>query len=155
MRKSLMQSSYTMDARMKKIRTYSELIQFKTYEERYEYLRLSGKVGDSIWGSHRYLNQLLYNSPEWARVRSKVITRDRACDLGIFGYDIIAERSIIVHHMNPITEEDILSKSPIVFDPEYLITVSDGTHKDIHYGICHGGFPCGERFKNDTAPWKL
>lgn len=136
-------------------RTYSELIQLRTYEDRYEYLRIKGKVGEPMWGSHRYLNQLLYNSPDWHRVRDKVITRDRACDMGVYGFDIIAERSIIVHHMNPITEEDIINKRAIVFDPEYLITVSADTHRDIHYGILHGGFPLGERYENDMAPWKL
>lgn len=139
------------------LRTYSELRRLKTYDARYDYLRLSGKVGEPIWNSHRRVNQLLYQSKFWMEVvRPKVITRDRGCDLGVYGYDITVDRDIIVHHMNPITEEDIINEEAIVFDPEYLITVSRQTHNDIHYGILRGGLPpLGERFENDMAPWKL
>lgn len=111
---------------------YSELIQFGTFEERFEYLKLTGVVGESTFGSGRYLNQLLYKSPEWKSVRQKVIIRDNGCDLGISDRQL--DNYITIHHMNPISKEDILNRNPKVFDLENLISCSDATHNAIHYG---------------------
>lgn len=135
------------------IRTYSELISLKTFEERYQYLRLGGKVGEATFGFDRYLNQIFYKDEVWLRSRDEVIIRDNACDLGIEGRDIY-ER-IIVHHMNPITKEQILNRDPVIFDPEYLITTIKNTHDAIHYGdeSLLMIIP-KERTKNDTCPWK-
>ena len=103
-----------------KLRTYSELKQLKTFEERYEYLKLGGQVGADTFGFDRYLNQVFYKSPEWQSVRNEVIVRDHGCDLGIEGREI--HTKILVHHMNPISKEDILQRSDILLNPEYLIT---------------------------------
>ena len=138
---------------MKKIRTYKELIRLPTFEERYEYLRIGGQVGDSSFGFDRYLNQALYRSREWLSIRNTIIVRDDGCDLGI------ADRSIgnriVVHHMNPITVEDIEDHNPDVFDPRYLICVSDLTHRAIHFGD-QSLLPKApvERRPGDTCPWK-
>lgn len=135
------------------IRTYSELMQFETIEERFEYLRIGGKIGEDTFGFDRYLNQMFYRLPEWKKTRRYVIIRDGGCDLGVEGYDI--SEIVIVHHMNPITKEQILNRDPVLFDPEYLITVSDPTHKAIHYGDSNL-LPkiYTERRKNDTCPWR-
>ena len=114
------------------IRTYSELIALPTFEERYQYLRLDGRVGKETFGFDRWLNQRFYKDPEWRSIRDDVIIRDNGCDLGIEGRDI--RSLIIVHHMNPITQEDILERRSILLDPENLICVTDRTHKAIHYG---------------------
>lgn len=114
------------------MKSYSELQKLKTYEERYEYLKLDGVVGSDTFGFNRYANQALYSSREWKTVRNKVITRDLGCDLGVEGYDINFKP--IIHHMNPITMEQIINRDPIIFDPEYLITVTHKTHNAIHYG---------------------
>lgn len=136
------------------IRTYSELIQFKTFEERFEYLKLSGKVGEDTFGFDRYLNQMFYTSPEWRAVRRAVITRDLGCDLGIPEFEII-DQKIMIHHMNPISKEDILNHSKYLLDPEYLITSSDNTHKAIHYGDKSLLYQAPViRRKNDTCPWR-
>lgn len=113
-------------------RCYSELCQLKTIQERYEYLKLPGLVGIATFGFDRYLNQVFYKSGPWKDVRKDVILRDCGCDLGILGYEI--EYGLVVHHMNPITERDILEQHEWVLDPEYLICVSATTHKAIHYG---------------------
>lgn len=139
---------------METIRTYSELSKLKTYRERYEYLKLGGVVGEDTFGFDRYLNQMFYTSPEWKRVRNYVITRDNGCDLGISDRKIIDDL-ILVHHMNPITKDDIINKSEILLDPEYLITTVKPTHDAIHYGdesLLVEDFI--ERSKNDTCPWK-
>lgn len=114
-----------------KIRTYSELIRLKSFEERFEYLKLSGEIGIQTFGFDRYLNQSLYRSPEWKKVRREIIIRDNGCDLGIDGYDIIGK--IIIHHMNPLSIEAIRDRKPYIMDPEYLISVSLNTHNAIHY----------------------
>lgn len=122
---------------MKKIRTYSELKKLRTFEERFEYLRLDGEVGIPTFGSDRYLNQELYRSKEWRRrggIRDQIIVRDNGCDLGVEGYEIFGRKGIYVHHMNPLTPDDILNKRDWVFDPEYLICCSYDTHNAIHYG---------------------
>lgn len=136
------------------IRTYTELSKLKTYEERYEYLKLGDKVGEETFGFDRYLNQMFYRSDEWKRLRNYVITRDQGCDLGVDGYQII-DQKIFVHHMNPVKKEDILNKSEILLNPEYLITVTKRTHDAIHYGDNSLLFkePV-ERSRNDTCPWR-
>lgn len=114
------------------MRTYSELIKFPTFHERYEYLKLNGVVGDETFGWERHLNQEFYKSDEWKRIRRYVITRDRGCDLGLDGHDIMG--LVIVHHMNPITSKDLMNRSLQILDPEYLISTTLGTHNAIHYG---------------------
>ena len=136
------------------IRTYSELIQLPTFEERFRYLRLKGSVGKETFGFDRYLNQNFYRSSAWKRVRDQVIVRDNGCDLGID--DRIIYGKILIHHMNPINDEDILNMTDILLNPEYLICVTLDTHNAIHYG--DGDLLIKEpvvRFKNDTCPWKL
>lgn len=135
------------------IRTYSELILLPTFQERYEYLKIKGRVGEETFGSDRYLNQLFYKGQEWLSVRDEVIIRDGGCDLGIEGREL--DSYIIVHHMNPITKEDILNRTEILLDPEYLICVSKRTHDAIHYGDSGLLIPDPIiRTKNDTCPWK-
>lgn len=136
------------------IKTYSELITFETFEERYEYLRLDGVVGEETFGFDRYLNQEFYQrSQEWKRIRDFVIIRDQGCDLGIDGREIRGK--IIVHHMNPITKDDLLNRTPFLLDPEYLICTLKSTHDAIHYGdenlLMKGPI---ERKPNDTCPWR-
>lgn len=136
------------------IRTYSELIQLPTFEERFRYLRLKGSVGKETFGFDRYLNQNFYRSSAWKRVRDQVIVRDNGCDLGID--DRIIYGKILIHHMNPINDEDILTMTDILLNPEYLICVTLDTHNAIHYG--DDDLLIKEpvvRFKNDTCPWKL
>lgn len=138
----------------KTIKTYSELSELKTFEERYEYLRLGGKVGEETFGFDRYLNQIFYNSEEWRSVRNFVISRDNGCDLGIPGREIRGDR-VLVHHMNPITKEDILKRSDILLNPEYLITTVKNTHDAIHYGDSELLYKDPiVRSKNDTCPWR-
>ena len=135
-------------------RTYSDLIQLQTFDERFEYAKLAGKVGIDTFGSQRYLNQFLYhNNKEWRRVRDKVIMRDNGCDLAVDGHDILYEK-IIVHHLNPITIEDIQKERDWILDPEFLVCVTHRTHNAIHYGDDRLiRFP-KERTPNDTCPWK-
>ena len=138
----------------KNIRTYSELSKLKTFRERYEYLKLDGTVGEETFGFDRYINQMFYKSEEWKRIRNYVITRDNGCDLGIQDRKII-DSVILVHHMNPITKEDIINKNEILLDPEYLITTIKPTHDAIHYGdesLLAEDLVI--RSKNDTCPWK-
>lgn len=138
-----------------KIRTYSELIQLPTFEERYRYLRIGGRVGEDTFGFDRYLNQMFYKSDEWLEVRDFVITRDLGCDLGMPDHEIPDGVRILVHHMNPVSKEDILRKSKFLLDPEYLISTVKNTHDAIHYGdesLLFTGLV--ERSKNDTCPWK-
>lgn len=136
------------------IRTYSELITLPTFEERFNYLKLDGKVGEETFGFDRYLNQQFYkNDPEWKEVRRYVIIRDNGCDLGIPGREI--QKRILIHHMNPITKDDILRRSKFLLDPEYLISTVKNTHDAIHYG--DEGLLILDpiiRRKNDTCPWK-
>ena len=136
------------------IRTYSELSKLKTFEERFEYLRLDGRVGEDTFGFDRIFNQRFYTSQEWRAIRNKVIVRDGGCDLGVPGHDIYGQR-IVIHHMNPISLEDLENKSDILLDPEYLITTIHDTHNAIHYGdISRLGVSWYERTPNDTCPWK-
>lgn len=138
---------------MTNIKTYSELVKLPTFEERYRYLRLSGRVGEDTFGFDRYMNQNFYRSAAWKRIRDEVIVRDNGCDLGI--EDRIIHGKILIHHINPITDRDILDLTDILLDPEYLICVSHTTHNAIHYGdedlLITNPIV---RTKNDTCPWK-
>jgi hypothetical protein len=136
------------------MKSYSEMKQLPTFLERYRYLKLSGKVGDETFGYSRYLNQILYRSREWKQLRSKVIDRDKGCDLACEDHEIRG-RNILIHHINPITLEDIYNRDPKVFDMENLVCVSLGTHNAIHYGD-ESKLAIGitERSENDTCPWK-
>lgn len=135
------------------IRTYSELITIPTFEERYNYLKLNGIVGKETFGYDRYLNQLLYRSSDWRSFRDRIIIRDNGCDLACEGFEL--QSRIIIHHIDPITVEDIINKHPKVFDPENVVSTSHNTHLAIHYGdknlISIGPI---NRYKNDTCPWK-
>lgn len=115
-----------------KIRRYSELVHLLTLKERYEYLKLAGRVGESTFGFDRYLNQTLYRTSKWRKVRRDVIIRDEGRDLGVEGFEI--NDLIIVHHMNPISIEDVENENPEIFNPEFLICCSKLTHNAIHYG---------------------
>ena len=137
----------------KNIRTYSELITLPTFKERYEYLRLNGRVGEETFGYDRYMNQTFYKSREWLNIRDEVIIRDNGCDLGVEGYEIHGR--ILIHHMNPITIDDILQRSDFLLNPEYLISTIKRTHDAIHYGDENLLIDVPiERTKNDTRPWK-
>lgn len=136
-----------------KIRTYSELSKLCSFEERFRYLQLDGMVGEDTFGFDRYLNQTFYKSKEWKAIRDLVIIRDNGCDLGAEGYPIFGR--VLIHHMNPITQKDILQQSELLLNPEYLVCVSHTTHNAIHYGD-EKLLPKApvERSKNDTCPWK-
>lgn len=135
------------------LRTYSELRHIRTFEGRYHYLRLAGIVGKSTFGFDRYINQLFYKSKRWRRTRDGIIIRDNGCDLGAEGYEI--NDRIIIHHMNPITEEDIELDREIIYDPEFLISTSSNTHTAIHFSdeSLLPKLPI-VRTKNDTCPWR-
>ena len=135
------------------IRTYSELILLPTFEERFKYLQLNGRVGDDTFGFDRYINQNFYRSAEWKRIRDLVIMRDNGCDLALEGYEIYGR--ILIHHMNPITVKDVELSTEYLMNPEYLICVTHNTHNAIHYGdekLINKGPVV--RTKNDTCPWK-
>lgn len=135
------------------IKTYSELIQIPTFEERFNYLKLNGSVGDDTFGFDRYINQRFYRSAEWRRLRDQIIVRDNGCDLGIEDRMIMGHA--IIHHINPINVKDITNVTEYLMNPEYLITTCHRTHNAIHYG--DAGLlvldPV-ERTKNDTSPWR-
>lgn len=134
------------------IKCYTELRRLKSFEERYRYLRLSANVGDNTFGYDRYLNQMLYTSKKWLNIRDGIIIRDLGCDLGIEDYEIHGK--IIVHHMNPITIEDIELDRDEMFDPEFLICTTHDTHNAIHFGneSLLPRLPIIRR-RNDTCPW--
>ena len=135
------------------IRTYSELITFSTFEERFKYLQLNGEVGGETFGFDRWLNQVFYRSHQWKRLRDEIIIRDNGCDLGVEGFEI--NRRIIIHHMNPISINDIEKETDLLLNPEFLICTSHNTHNAIHYGdeklLVTAPI---ERSKNDTCPWR-
>ena len=136
------------------IKSYSELSQLETFEERFEYLRLDGVVGKDTFGFDRIFNQRFYRSEEWKRLRDFVIVRDNGCDLGIEGHEIFGNR-IIIHHMNPISIDDIRHSTRNLLDPEYLITTIHRTHNAIHYGDEDQLIKAPiERVRNDTCPWR-
>ena len=136
------------------LRTYSELIKLPTFKERFEYLKLDGRVGEDTFGFDRYLNQAFYHSEEWLKIKREVIIRDNGCDLGISGYEIYGR--ILVHHMNPVRVDDILKQTDILLNPEYLISTCKRTHDAIHYGdertLAQNQIV--ERRPNDTCPWR-
>lgn len=140
------------------MRTYSELIRLPTFEERFEYLRLDGVVGESTFGFDRYLNQIFYHSEEWKAVRREVILRDSngdcILDLGCEGHEIFGR--VLIHHMNPISAKDIVRRADILLNPEYLISTMKSTHDAIHYGdesLLAFNKPI-VRKPNDTCPWR-
>lgn len=138
---------------MQKTRCFRDLIALDSIFDRYKYLRIGGKIGEITFGFDRYLNQEFYTSREWKDARRSVILRDNGCDMGMPGYDI--GKGIIVHHMNPITMDDVIDKNPDIFDPEYLVCVSDRTHRAIHYGDV-SLLPRGpiHRYAGDTCLWR-
>lgn len=151
----LKQCGYTVGTLMSKkiIRRYSELIRIPTFAERFEYLKLVGFVGKDTFGFDRYLNQKFYHSDPWRSLRNEIIIRDNGCDLGIPGREI--EEGIIIHHMNPVNLDDIVNYTEYLTNPDYLICVSDRTHKAIHYG--NGDKLLRDpirRSRFDTCPWK-
>ena len=134
------------------IRTYSELSRFSTFEDRYEYLKLGGQVGKSTFGFERYLNQGFYTSREWRQVRHHVIARDEGLDLGVEDYEIYDK--IIIHHMNPMSPDDLIHGNEDILNPEYLISTSHKTHNAIHYGDKNLlQKPYIERKPGDTKLW--
>lgn len=150
-----MQCGVTADMEIRmSTRCYSELIEIPDFVGRYNYLRLFGKIGEDTFGYERYLNQVFYRSIEWKRIRDEVIVRDQARDLGIEGRELTSR--IYIHHMNPITKEDLERRSAFLLNPEYLITVSFETHQAIHFGdenlLVKDPVV---RTKNDTCPWRL
>lgn len=136
------------------IRTYDELIKFQTFLERFNYLKLGDKIGKETFGYDRYLNQRFYKTPEWKKLRDEIIIRDDGCDLGHPDFPIYGR--IIIHHMNPLTKDDILHSTEYLLDPKYLICVSHDTHNAIHYGssdLLLIDEPV-IRKPNDTCPWR-
>lgn len=135
------------------IRRYSELIKIPNFENRFEYLKIAGRVGESTFGFDRFLNQSFYRSKEWRNIRNFVITRDEGCDLADPDHPIYGQ--VIIHHLNPLTIEDVENHTEFLLDPEYLITTQHSTHNAIHYGdssLLPKDFV--ERKPGDTCPWK-
>lgn len=146
-------------------KSYKELIRLPTIRERFEYLKLPGSIGERTFGGDRYLNQILYKSPQWRSFRDRIIIRDNGCDLAVPGYDIVPLVEgkplkgrgdfIIIHHINPLTPDDIRYASPVIFDENNVVCVSPRTHRAIHYGsadlLPEEYVP---RLPNDTCPWK-
>lgn len=137
------------------IRTYSELITLPTFEERFKYLQLNGKVGKDTFGFDRIFNQLFYTSGEWREIRHHIIIRDNGCDLGVPGYEIPEGVKIFIHHMNPITIDDIRDATEYLLNPDFLITTIHNTHQAIHYGDMKmlTTTPI-TRSRYDTCPWR-
>lgn len=136
------------------VKRYSELKNLETFEDRFDYLKLNGQVGRDTFGFDRYFNQQFYRSNEWKSVRDQVIVRDNGCDIGMPGHEITGK--IYIHHMNPLTLNDIEESTENLLNPEYLVCVSHSTHNAIHYGdksILERN-KVVERTKGDTCPWK-
>lgn len=135
-------------------KTYSEMLMFYTFDERFDYLKLTGRVGFDTFGCNRYMNQMFYKSKEWERIRSYVIVRDNACDLGIPDRPIAG--TVYIHHIEPITVEDIKLGNPKILDPNNLVCVSFETHNALHYGSHDyvDKYKIVNRSSNDTCPWK-
>lgn len=135
------------------MKRYSELIKLTSFEDRFNYLKIGGKVGAETFGHDRYLNQVFYTSPEWRKVRQQVIIRDNGCDMALEDYEI--QGRIMIHHLNPIVPKDILLRKEMLLDPENLVCVSYDTHNALHYGdISLAKHDFVERRPNDMAPWK-
>lgn len=141
---------------MKTFRRYSELIRLHTVEDRFNYLKIAASVGESTFGFNRYLNQALYKSKEWRDFKREMVIRDKACDMALEGWDIPDGAILVLHHINPLTLEDVENRSDALFDPENVVCVSDRTHRAIHYGDISliNTLPI-ERRPNDTCPWKV
>lgn len=141
---------------MKTFRRYSELIRLYTIEDRFNYLKIAASVGESTFGFSRYLNQALYRSKEWKDFKREMVIRDKACDMALEGWDIPEGAILVLHHINPLTLEDVENRSDALFDPENVVCVSDRTHRAIHYGDISliNTLPI-ERRPNDTCPWKV
>lgn len=135
------------------MKTYTELISLPAFKERFDYLKLNGKIGEETFGFDRYLNQQFYRSQEWKKIRNQIIIRDHACDIAHPDFPIAGR--IYIHHLNPITSEDIINRTRYLIDPEFLVCVSYDTHYSITYGD-EGLLPSGpvERKPNDTCPWR-
>lgn len=133
-------------------KSYSEMAQYGTFEERFEYLKLGGGVGRSTFGFDRYINQRFYASYEWQRIRDHILVRDNGCDLGIPGYEIHVNP--LIHHMNPMDVNDILHREAWILDPEFLVLTTMQTHNNIHFGVSKL-FPkvVTERTPSDTKLW--
>ena len=137
------------------MRTYTELSKIDSFLDRYRYLKLDGSVAEETFGFDRYLNQRFYQSVEWRRLRNQIIVRDMGCDLGVPGCEIYG--TILIHHMNPVDERDILGRTELLLNPEYLICVSRDTHNAIHYGdekLVNSIYKVPIRSANDTCPWR-
>lgn len=135
------------------IRTYTDLSKLETLEERFNYLQLGDRVGKETFGFDRYINQVFYKHQEWKQIRNEIIVRDNGCELGLEGYEIGS--SIYVHHMNPVTINDIEEWSAYLVDPEYLVCMSFKMHNAIHFGDSQilGSYEIVERSPNDTKLW--
>lgn len=136
------------------MKSYTEMTQFETFEDRFRYLKLEGRVGDETFGRSRSLNQIFYQSPRWRQVRDQVILRDKGCDLGIPGMTIHSRG--LIHHINPISENDIREDSDSLYDLDNLVLTTYATHNAIHYGdeeLARVSYTL-ERTPNDTCPWK-
>lgn len=138
------------------IRTYTELMTIPDFESRYEYLRLSGKVGEDTFGFDRWINQDFYTSKEWRKFRRQIIARDLGCDLACKDRPFLQGETVIIHHMNPIDKNDILNHTEFLMDPEYVIATSNNTHNAIHYGdrSLLKAFEPTVRRANDQCPWR-
>lgn len=135
-----------------RIKTYSEMSEYHTLEERFSYLSLRGSVGSSTFGFDRYINQQFYRSREWKRIRNEVIIRDQGMDLGVDGYEIHGQ--LLIHHMNPMSTKDLVSHQEDILDPEFLITTTHKTHNAIHYGDERQlPQPLKARVPGDTRLW--
>jgi len=135
------------------LKSYSEMMKLKTYKDRYEYLKIGGSVGEETFGGSRWLNQVLYSSPEWKRFRREIILRDNGCDLACEDRPIATK--VYIHHINPITPEDIKKRADNVFDPDNVVCCSHEMHQAIHYGdesLLSIDVPT--RKPNDTCPWR-
>ena len=137
------------------MKTYKEAIQFKYFEDRFKYLMIGGVVGDQTFGGHRQLNQVLYSSAEWKNFRRDIIIRDNGCDLAHLEYPIEGRR-LLIHHINPITVEQVIRRDPLIFDPDNVICVSHQTHEALHYRDERylKTLVYNERRPNDTTPWR-
>lgn len=135
------------------MKTYEELSRLTTFKDRFQYLKLNGRVGEDTFGFNRYLNQYFYRSNEWRKLRNSIIIRDCGCDLGIEGYEI--RSNILIHHIEPVTMADLKNRDDKLLDPNNLICVSKRTHNAIHFGdesiLYEDSF---DRFPNDMSPWR-
>ncbi len=139
------------------IRCYSELLELTTFEERFNYLKLDASVGVETFGYDRYLNQMFYRSTEWRQFRNQIIVRDNGFDLGVDGFPIYGKNQLLIHHMNPITKQQVIDRDPSLMDPEFVIlTKRNPTHQAIHYGddSIIKNLAVVDRTPNDTCPWR-